>query len=808
MCAEFQLCVTNTIFNHKLEHKTTWTSPDGVTKNLIDYIMVNRARRSSILDTRVFRGCRVPSDHKLVVAKIRIKLKAHQRPQTNRKYDVDRLRCDEVCEHYKIAVGGRFAALEEREDMNGEEMWNNMKMATNATAEEVIGYKKKHHKPWITERSRVLSEKQKQVRIEIDDEGDAERRADLRAERRDAIHQMHRSMKDDENKFWEEKVKELEEAGRRGESHGMFAAVNFIKKTSGGGQFNNSTGIRDENGNVVNNEKEKMEVFTGYFEKLYNPAVHADRTLLNEYETEVYQAERREEDQISEMEVELAMKSLKNRKAAGICKIPPELLKHGGAEVTRGLTRLFNKIMEEENVPSDWKKAIIVPIFKNKGSKQDCGNYRGISLISVPSKVFMRVLLNRIKPNIEQKLREEQAGFRGGRSTVDQIFAMRQVMEKRWEYALPVYCAFIDLEKAYDSVWREGMWKIAEHYGISEKIVELLRNWYVDVSSCVRMDGGEGEWFPVTTGLRQGCVMSPSLFNVYMDAMMRKVTDDGVDGGVRVGRERVMDLDFADDVALLADTWLVLVGLVVRMEEVTQRFGINISVKKSEVMCIGRGAENLNVEDLEFRGQTMKQVEEFIYLGSTITSDGKFVRDMERRKAGATRAFGVLRRRVWGRREISLKVKMKIFNAVVLPVLLYGATAWALTQTEEKKLDAFEMRMLRSILGVRWDDFERNVDIRERLCQPPVAIKLRKARLQWFGHVERMGEDRQVKRIMEAEMVGRRPVGRPRTRWKGVLQRDLQNVGLTLEEAAAETQDRERWRTIVLASCHYNVAGS
>jgi hypothetical protein len=385
--------------------------------------------------------------------------------------------------------------------------------------------------------------------------------------------------------------------------------------------------------------------------------------------------------------------------------------------------------MEEENVPSDWKKAIIVPIFKNKGSNQDCGNYKGISLISVPSKVFMRVLLNRIKPNIEQKLREEQAGFRGGRSTVDQIFAMRQVMEKRWEYALPVYCAFIDLEKAYDSVLREGMWKIAEHYGISEKIMELLRNWYVDVSSCVRMDGGEGEWFPVTTGLRQGCVMSPSLFNVYMDAMMRKVTDDGVDGGVRVGRERVMDLDFADDVALLADTWLVLVGLVVRMEEVTQRFGINISVKKSEVMCIGRGAENLNVEDLEFRGQTMKQVEEFIYLGSTVTSDGKFVRYMERRKAGATRAFGVLRRRVWGRREISLKVKMKIFNAVVLPVLLYGATAWALTQAEEKKLDAFEMRMLRSILGVRWNDFERNVDIRDRLCQPPVAIKLRKARL-------------------------------------------------------------------------------
>jgi hypothetical protein len=85
--------------------------------------------------------------------------------------------------------------------------------------------------------------------------------------------------------------------------------------------------------------------------------------------------------------------------------------------------------------------------------------------------------------------------------------------------------------------------------------------------------------------------------------------------------------------------------------------------------------ETLNEEDLEFRGRTMEQVEEFIYLGSAITMEGKFVKDLEQRRAGARRAFGTLRRRLWERRETSLKVKMKIFNAVVLPVLLYGATA-------------------------------------------------------------------------------------------------------------------------------------
>ena len=157
----------------------------------------------------------------------------------------------------------------------------------------------------------------------------------------------------------------------------------------------------------------------------------------------------------------------------------------------------------------------------------------------------------------------------------------------------------------------------------------------------------------------------------------------------------VTDLDFADDVVLMADTWLVLAALVMKMEEVTQRVGINISQKKSEVMVIGREQEQLRTENVELRGERLKQTEEYIYLGSAITSDGRHVRDMERRRAGAARAFGTMKRRLWGRREVSLKVKMKIFNAVVVPVLTYAASTWARTRTEERKMDALKMKMIR-----------------------------------------------------------------------------------------------------------------
>ena len=148
----------------------------------------------------------------------------------------------------------------------------------------------------------------------------------------------------------------------------------------------------------------------------------------------------------------------------------------------------------------------------------------------------------------------------------------------------------------------------------------------------------------------------------------------------------MVDLSFADDVALLADSWLVVVAMVIRMERVTQTFRINISAQKSEVMFIGRGEGDVSIEDLQLRAQPMKKVKEFTYLGTIITSEGKFIEDIERKRVGATRAFGMLRLRMWGRKEISLKVKMKVFNANVILVLLYYATAWTLTKTEKGRL--------------------------------------------------------------------------------------------------------------------------
>ena len=126
-----------------------------------------------------------------------------------------------------------------------------------------------------------------------------------------------------------------------------------------------------------------------------------------------------------------------NGKAAGMCAIPPELLKYQGFVMVGVLTGTFNVLLQEQRVPAEWKRAIVVPLLSRKGVNLDCGNFRGISLLPVPRKLFILVLLKKIKPHIGLKLRQEQSGFPTGRSTGVKRFALKQAVEKRLEYSLP-----------------------------------------------------------------------------------------------------------------------------------------------------------------------------------------------------------------------------------------------------------------------------------------------------------------------------------------------------------------------------------
>nr|KAG5714489.1 hypothetical protein BaRGS_006935 [Batillaria attramentaria] len=199
---------------------------------------------------------------------------------------------------------------------------------------------------------------------------------------------------------------------------------------------------------------------------------------------------------------------------------------------------------------SPWKEGIVIKLPK-KGDLRDCSNYRGIMLLSVPGKVLNRILLERMREAVDPMLRDQQAGFRRNRSCADQIASLRIIVEQSLEWNSPLYINFIDYEKAFDSVDR-GTVKLLRHYGVPGKIISLIQCTYQDMSCRIAHAGQLSESFEVKTGVRQGCLLSPFLFLLVIDWIMKTTTAGRKNGIQWTLWTQLDDLDFADDLALLS----------------------------------------------------------------------------------------------------------------------------------------------------------------------------------------------------------------------------------------------------------------
>ena len=183
-------------------------------------------------------------------------------------------------------------------------------------------------------------------------------------------------------------------------------------------------------------------------------------------------------------EVEAAAQALKKGKSAGVDNIPAELVQAGGEDVIIALTTICNKIWQTGESPSPWTQSLVITLPK-KGNLQQCQNYRTISLISHPSKVMLKIILNRLKPEAEKVITEEQAGFRAGRSTTEQILNLRILCEKYLKHQQDLYYVFIDFKKAFDRVWYATLWATMKKYNISTNLIQVINSLYNKATSAV-----------------------------------------------------------------------------------------------------------------------------------------------------------------------------------------------------------------------------------------------------------------------------------------------------------------------------------
>ena len=232
----------------------------------------------------------------------------------------------------------------------------------------------------------------------------------------------------------------------------------------------------------------------------------------------------------------------------------------------------------------EWKKGLIIKL-PEKGDLSHCKNWRDIMLLNMASKVFCRVILERIKMTLDKELREEQAGFRTGRSCKDQIATLRIVVEQSIEWQSPLYINFIDFEKAFDSVSREVLWLLLRRYGIPVKIVTITKALYEGFSAQVVHNGQKTEPLSIRTGVRQGCLLSPLLFLVTLDwvTLTAFARRRGIQWSLTTSLEV---LGFADDLALLSHRIQDMKDKTQALEEQSAKVGLKINATKTKLMHV------------------------------------------------------------------------------------------------------------------------------------------------------------------------------------------------------------------------------
>nr|VZH93026.1 unnamed protein product [Spirometra erinaceieuropaei] len=542
-CAEHRLILTNTFFCLPEREKATWRHPRSSQWHLLDYVLVRRRDQRDVLVTKAITGADGWTGHRLVISKMRIRLQPRRRPQGKRppgKLNVALLSLPAHHLHFSNELAQRpdnlpIADAAAAENASLENRWCQLRDTVQSTALAVLGCAPRQHQDWLDDNDtairNLLAEKNRLQKAYVDHPTEDNKAAFYRSRR-----QLQQRLREMQDSWTARKAEEIQGHADRNEWKNFFSAIKAVYGPSKKGVLNRPSVISD-----------------AAIARLPQVETNVDLDLPP-----------------SLQETIRAVQQLSSGKAPGSDAIPAEVYKHGGRQLMDHLTALFQEMWRQGEVPQDFKDATIVHLYKRKGNRQVCDNHRGISLLNIAGKIFVRILLNRLNNHLEQDLLpESQCGFRRHRGTTDMIFAAHQLQEKCQEMRTHLYSTFVGLTKAFDTENREGLWKIMQKFGCPEPFTQIVHQLYDGMMARVTNNGAVSQAFAVTNGVKQGCVLAPTLFSLMFSAMLMDAYRDerpGIriayrtDGHLmnqrrmhlqsRVSTTTVHELLFADDCAL------------------------------------------------------------------------------------------------------------------------------------------------------------------------------------------------------------------------------------------------------------------
>ncbi|KAK3513152.1 hypothetical protein QTP70_007486 [Hemibagrus guttatus] len=663
------MAVVNTYFQKREEHRVTYKS--GGRRTQVDYILCRRGNLKEISDCKVVVGESVARQHRMVVCRMTLMVGKTKRSKIEKKTKWWKLKKEECCEEFRQklrqALGGQVVLPDD---------WETTAEVIRETGRKVLGVSSGRRKEdketwWWNEEVQDSIQRKRLAKKKWD----MDRTEENRQEYKELQRRVKREVSKAKQKAYDELYTRLDT--REGQKD-LYRLAR--QRDRDGKDVQQVRVIKDRDGRVLTSEESVQRRWKEYFEELMN----------EEYERE--------------------------KRVEGVNSVEQKVDKIRKDEVRS----LFNRVLESERMPEEWRRSVLVPIFKNKGDVQSCSNYRGMKLMSHTMKLWERVVEARLRKVVE--ICEQQYGFMPRKSTTDAIFALRILMEKYRDGQRELHCVFVDLEKAYDRVPREELWYCMRKSGVAEKYVRVVQDMYERSRTVVRCAVGQTEEFKVEVGLHQGSALSPFLFAIVMDQLSEEVR-----------QESPYTMMFADDIVICSESREQVEENLERWRFALERRGMKVSGSKTEYMCVN---EREGSGTVRLQGEEVKKVQEFKYLGSTVQSNGECGKEVKKRVQAGWNGW----RKVWGvlcERKISARIKGKVYRTVVRPAMLYGLETVSLRKRQESELEVAELKMLRFSLGVTRLDRIRNEYIRGTAHVGRLGDKVREARLRWFGHVQR-----------------------------------------------------------------------
>jgi hypothetical protein len=563
--------------------------------------------------------------------------------------------------------------------------------------------KKRRNKPWWSDEHDRLWKEVRKCENEWNNARNGDK-AFYKSRLREAQKCFDRVIQRSKRAFWKSQQKELENIA-------LYDKSQFWKSIGKVGIANDRQKclpceVIDPNDNKVITKKDKvLNVWQNVFSKLLNTE-QEDKCISNNGITVVEQRVPSDptglnilDSEISINEINIAIQASNKGKASGVDGIHVEFL--ATERVVNFLHKLFNLCFLKGIFPSMWKKGVICPVPKsNISDSRDPNCYRGITLAVSTYKVFCSVLNARLNDWADQNgiIVEEQNGFRKNRSCIDHISSLVNIVETRIKRRQGTFAAFIDFRKAYDSVNRGKLWGKLCQLGLpyETKMHAALRGIYENVKCNVRIHGCNTDWFDVTVGLRQGCILSPILFNMYINDLVINLKQ--LCSGIPVGGENVVSLMYADDIVLLARNERDLQRMLDVLGQWCMKWNINVNPAKSEIIHF----RNKSVKETSYTFKSgdinLNVVNGYRYLGLYLNEFLDFKVTADHVAKAANRALGVIIAKSKAFGGMPFSCFQKLYDAIVLPVINYGAAIWG--HSQYSSINAVHNKACRFYLGV------------------------------------------------------------------------------------------------------------